>query len=272
MKPFLILGGLAAAGLAFALSSKDANASAQHSSGQPAKPKPKPRPQTMPGSGIPGTAPSTGQKPGMPPADVLARMAAALQSRDAGKIRAEAARLRKEGWLMQAAELEKAADLAAQVAHIPIIPPSPAPGPVSPVPLPPFVPPVSIPTGPVTSSPGIMPRPPAPSIPTDNRALAVKLARSLTGKKKGKEDKALVTAFQQAEGIEPDGKYGLETAQALAKYDLVPPVPLYWGKGGTYASMQNEQKQWKAWCASKAAKDPSRSAEWTGASRIPAKQ
>lgn len=252
------------------LSSKDSNAAAQHQPGQP-KPKPKPKPKPpMPGSGIPGSSggPAT-QNPGMPPADVLARMAAALQSRDADLIRAEAAKLRKEGWLLQANELEKAADLAEQIAHVPVIPPSPGPSTPTPTfPTVPVLPSVSIPTG-GTSSPGIVP---PVQTAKDNRVLATQLARHLTGRKKGKEDKGLVTAYQKAEGLPVDGKYGIDTAQSLAKYDLVPPTPLYWGKGGTWASMQSEQKAWKAWCATKAAKDPSRSEEWKGTARIPAKQ
>lgn len=118
----------------------------------------------------------------------------------------------------------------------------------------------------------------APKPVEDSRQQAIDLARHLTGRKKGTEDKSLVEAYQRNEnrvrvannqeaGLNPDGKYGLETAMSLGRYDLVPPKPLYWGKG-TYASMMAEKKQWKDWCLTNAKKDSARSAEWTGASKV----
>jgi hypothetical protein len=116
--------------------------------------------------------------------------------------------------------------------------------------------------------------------PSDNsKELAIELAKHLTGRKKGTEDKALVEKYQRNEnrvrvandqeaGLNPDGQYGLETAMSLARYDLVPPKPLYWGKGGTYASYEAERKQWKDWCLANAKKDSARSPEWTGAAKL----
>ena len=119
----------------------------------------------------------------------------------------------------------------------------------------------------------------APASNADSKQLALDVAKHLTGRAKGKEDKALIEKYQRNEnrvrvandqeaGLNPDGKYGLETAMSLADYDLVPPKPLYWGKDGTYASYTAERKQWNDWCLAKAKADPARAAEWTAASKV----
>lgn len=105
------------------------------------------------------------------------------------------------------------------------------------------------------------------------------LAKHLTGKKKGAEDQSLVEQYQRSynrqvagrgsgTGLNPDGKYGYATARTLGELDLVPPKPLYWGAGNSYTAMQQEQKDWKAWCNAQAAKDSARKAEWLGAAKI----
>jgi hypothetical protein len=153
---------------------------------------------------------------------------------------------------------------------------------------PPVLPPVAPPPVSVArpKRPAAKPKPtdqtydPVAHAPAGNsREIAIDLAKHLTGRKKGTEDKALIEKYQRNEnrirvandqnvGLQPDGLYGLETAMSLSRFDLVPPKPLYWGKGGTYASMMAEKKQWKDWCLSKAQQDPARSAEWIGASKV----
>lgn len=136
---------------------------------------------------------------------------------------------------------------------------------------------------PAKKKPTAAPQPPVTYDPVEHapsgqtRELAIELARHLTGRKKGTEDKALVERFQRDEnrvrvqadnpvGLTPDGIYGLNTAMALAKYDLVPPKPLYWK--GPYSVTQAQKNQWRDWCLEKAAADPARKAEWTSASKV----
>lgn len=100
-KVLIPLVGLGVAAAAFLSRSKDASAAPG-----PGAPTP-----TGPGN-IPGVSPTV-VLPGATaqglPADVIARMVAALSSGDPAKIRAEAARLEKEGYTVQAADLRAAA-------------------------------------------------------------------------------------------------------------------------------------------------------------------
>ena len=149
--------------------------------------------------------------------------------------------------------------------------------------------PASKPRKPASKPAAGKPRKPAPAPVTydpevhgpsdDNRERAIALARHLTMAKKGSEDRALVEAFQRQEnrirvaagkpeGISPDGKYGIDTALALEFYGLVPPKPMYWGKGGSWQSMQDEKARWKSHCADQASRDSARQAEWLSASKV----
>jgi hypothetical protein len=115
--------------------------------------------------------------------------------------------------------------------------------------------------------------------PTGNKQLALDTAKMLTLSKKGREDQSLVERFQRSEnakrvlanrenGLNPDGRYGVDTAFALGEYGLVPPKPLYWGRGGVYQTMLDDKARWRNWCLTNASNDAARKAEWTGASKV----
>ena len=117
------------------------------------------------------------------------------------------------------------------------------------------------------------PAPKRPVGPTraQKAALAGQLALAMKGARKGKENKALVTAYQEQEKLpRRDGLYGSTVALSLANtYDIVPPKPLYWGtKTGGYASYLADKKKYKAALLTKGARDPQRSEEWTAAANV----
>ena len=115
------------------------------------------------------------------------------------------------------------------------------------------------------------PRKPAGPTRTQKAALAGQLALAMKGARKGRENKALVTAYQEQEKLpKRDGLYGSTVALSLANtYDIVPPKPLYWGtKVGGYASYLADKKKYKAALLVKGARDPQRSEEWTAAANV----
>ena len=61
-----------------------------------------------------------------------------------------------------------------------------------------------------------------------------------------REDGALVEAYQRANGLDADGKYGPGTAKSIwEKYDLVPVNPYYFSSNQTRAHQQAaEYKSW----------------------------
>lgn len=226
-----------------------------------------------------------------PKSDLDKRIATALATNNPAVIRALADELERTSPdvpKQTIADLRKAADdldaalKQGQQAAPPTVPPVAPPAPIVVAPAPP-TPPVSVAR---PKRPPAKPKPtdqtydPVAHAPADNsKELAIELAKHLTGRKKGTEDKALVEKYQRNEnrirvandqnvGLQPDGRYGIETAMSLSRFDLVPPKPLYWGKDGTYASYEAERKQWKQWCLDNAKKDPARSAEWIGASKL----
>lgn len=105
----------------------------------------------------------------------------------------------------------------------------------------------------------------------ERAALAGQVALAMKGAKKGKENKAIVTAYQKQEKLpKKDGLYGSTVALSLADtFGIVPPKPLYWGtKAGGYASYVQDKKDYKAALLTKAARDPTRSEEWTRAANV----
>jgi peptidoglycan hydrolase-like protein with peptidoglycan-binding domain len=54
------------------------------------------------------------------------------------------------------------------------------------------------------------------------------LTLHLQNKAKGREDQTMVKNFQQAHGLESDGRYGPKTATEIASFGVVPVTPFYW--------------------------------------------
>lgn len=151
----LALGGGIAAALLFLLSGK--KASAKTPTAPPAPP------QTYP-TAPPGTVPTpTGA------GSVAERMAAVLATGNAAAIRFEAGRLRQEGFITQALQLEQAATELEAGRTPPPAPPVVAPPVVAPpVVSPPVVvlPPPVVPSVPPPVVPPVVPAPPASTVPT----------------------------------------------------------------------------------------------------------
>ena len=239
-------------------------------------------------------------KPGadvVPPADVMAKIAAAFQAADPAQCRALADELERQGFKAQADDLRAFAKrIDDAIKSTPVVkPPAQATTPPS-VPGAAASPAQPLGAQPVPSS-GTFPvaptTPPTPLVttlpemvvqaaagPTANqRLLAGKTALMLSRSAKGSEDKGLVTAFQQQEldlrhapggafGPNPsiaDGMFGPKTALDLARfYGIVPPKPLYWSK----ANWLNDKKNYRAEMARFAAVDPQRADEWTNAGKV----
>lgn len=246
-----------------------------------------------PAGAKPGAA---AQKPGAtttPPPDVMAKIAAAFQAADPGQIRKVADEVEAAGFKAQADDLRAfAKKIDAELAAAPVGKPPAQPT------LPPAVPGASPIGSPATQAPilpGLQPLiPAAPSSapivlpeqtitssgPTQaQRVLAGKTALMLRNASKGKEDKGLVTAFQQQEldlGHAPggafgnvsskaDGLYGPKSGLQLARhYAIVPPKPLYWSK----TNWLTDKKNWRSEMARFAAIDPQRADEWSAAGNV----
>lgn len=245
-------------------------------------------------SGAAAAKPGAGQ---MPPPDVMGKIAAAFQAADPAQLRKVADEVEAQGFKAQADDLRAfAKKIESEIASSPVVKP-----PTSPT-LPPAVP-GALPILPAQQQepilPGIVPpiastKPsaPTPSVvlpeqviqatgPTQaQRVLAGKMALMLRhNPTKGREDKTLVTAFQQQEldaghapggafgsvGSKADGLYGPKTALSLARhYAIVPPKPLYWSA----ANWLNDKKNYRTEMARFASIDPQRADEWSAASRV----
>ena len=218
---------------------------------QPA-PAPGPRPGPTPG-------PAPGSAPPYVPASVLDRVTAVLATNDPKLIRAEAARLRKEGWTLSAIGLEgAAATLEALQGQTPAPAPSPAPGPApAPAPTPytpPYVPAVNPVPVPVPVRPPAVPVvfvPPASGVPAelagvtlhrmaapepyDHRVvlwqdrLKVLKFRASTTKSDGKfgpNVESQTKSLQKAKGLTQTGIADAATINAAWGITSVSPVPL----------------------------------------------
>lgn len=100
---------------------------------------PRPQPQPLP----PPPTPKPDENEGAPPESVLNRIMSALATGDPVKMRAEAAKLRAEGWTLQAQDLEDAADEIEARSKTPATPPPVSQQPSTP---PPVKPPAPAPT------------------------------------------------------------------------------------------------------------------------------
>lgn len=222
--------------------------------------------------------------PGRPPPPlskaktVEERVATALASQNPLIMRAMADELEAEGAHFAAKGLREAASfLEAGANPIPnpgsperVAPPLPiatrSPGIVPAVPRPaptptPAPPPEALPPGAVEIPEMVITATPEDPV----RAKALELTNYLTsiGGLAGryKENRAIVSQYQTAEGLAADGKYGPGSATRVLKHGIVPVVPYYWSpKGATYVSQQKmafitEVKKAKA-------QDPSRAAQY----------
>lgn len=187
-----------------------------------------------------------------PPQPIVDRIVRALSTSDPAVMRAEATQLESEGWVLQADDLRKAADLialtkgttttqklAGDALHAPR-----RPRPYSPL-------------------PGLMAAAVAPLELDPKRLQAQALIRDLEKHPRGQEDRALVHAFQEANGLRESGNYTPEVGLKLAfSYGLVPPEP-YWPTKGRKRAKDN----FRAKLLEIAAADPQRAEEFTEAAR-----
>lgn len=255
-------------------------------------------PAALVGVALVATSKPAGAKPGqaapkpgadqVPPPEMLAKIAAAFQAADPAQCRALADELERAGFKAQADDLRAfATRIETELKNAPVkkppssptVPPS-VPGAVS-VPVPPLVQPpssASFPSPvPVTTLPEVVVRAEGPT--QSQRLLAGKTALMLSKTSKGREDKGLVTAFQQQEldlnhppggafGSVPskaDGLYGPKSALELARhYGIVPPKPFYWSA----ADWLNQKKNYRTEMARFAAVDPQRADEWLNAGKV----
>lgn len=232
-------------------------------------------------------AATTGGSSGGPddeePTDVAQRVADALASHDAGKMRGEADALEREGYTAAAAALRDEANrIDPQQTAKPKPPTHPqaimsqqgqqaaaamtghtAGG-----------------TAPSSQSAGLYQQPAAPAatwlpaapapanstatgIEDPNRALAQQVTTMLQSigglKGRGSEDKGLVGRFQSQEKLTVDSKYGPGTAtRILQRYGIIPVAPFYWSK----KNASNQKKMFTSFVRSYMTGDPERSAQY----------
>lgn len=222
---------------------------------------------------------ATGAAGGDEPTDVAQRVADALASHDAGKMRGEAAALKREGYSAAAqALLDEANRIDPHQAVKPKPPTHPqavlsAAGQQA----------AAVMTGhtaggttPSSSSAGWQNTPPlaatssalpppatSTGIEDPGRALAQQLTASLQSigglSGRGKENKSLVGKFQTQEKLTVDSKYGPGTAtRILQRYGVVPVAPFYWSK----KNASTQKKAFIAFVNAYATGDPDRKSQY----------
>lgn len=221
----------------------------------------------------------------------------AVETGNVAELRKLADQLDAAGFPMQAAAARAAADeledslKEAQNVPIPPILPAPAPTPVAPTP-------TVITTPGFATAPQLTPMPAAPVLPalpaapvavpqvpalpapvpqappTQRRLAADALVKHLGVDRPayGKENVAIVKAYEMALGESPSGKYGLGLAYSLNEPESgahVPPPPRYWpasaasiAKWGNYIKAA---ENYDSWLMSQQMKDGARSSEWQSA-------
>jgi len=158
------------------------------------------------------------------------------------------------------------ADAPSGPAPAPSFPDAPRP-PAPPPPPDDFAPAPAEPTGTTEAAPppDVTPATPPPRDLDPRHALAARTAMrlwELSGdpNQTTDEDRALIEAFQQQEGLIPNGRYMAGTGLAFIKYDIVPPKPFYWPRGENNAT--NVKANWRSNMLFQATKDPARAEEW----------
>lgn len=211
------------------------------------------------------------------PTDVAQRVADALASHDAGKMRGEAAALKREGYTAAAqALLDEANRIDPQQAVKPKPPTHPqavlsAAGQQAAAAM------TGHTAGGTTTSAGWQNTPPlaatssalpppatSTGIEDPGRALAQQVTTmlqrigGLAGR--GKEDKALVGRFQSQEKLTADSKYGPGTAtRILQRYGIVPVAPFYWSK----KNAATQKKAFISFVNAYATGDPDRTSQYS---------
>lgn len=236
----IVLGGVLLAGFALAAAGKgSASSTPAPSSGTPAAPK-TPAPKT-PAPPQPATA--------IPPQSVIDRIVAAVATQNADAMRKVATEIEREGWVLQADDLRRAADIATYLKAGGLKPPGTVVqgdaqrAPSSPQPWSPM--------------PGVIRPQVSPPELHPKRLQAQMLVREME-KPTGKEDRSLVAAFQANNGLKASGYYTPGTAICLAeRYGLVPPAP-YWPTSGRVKAKANYRQRLLAIAKS----DPQREEEF----------
>jgi hypothetical protein len=226
------------------------------------RPPPPPWPQVVP-QGLP-PFPGKGWAPDTPLSAGVASRAKQLQkqlwARGAGTHKIEQVKGRWIAFLAVPHGGKKGVEAYHLASEAPVQP-APLPAEVTPaiVPAPTAAPAVPVVTAPVPAAPA--------SVSPARASLAGRLAASLAGKAKGKEDKTLVREYQALAGLGTDGMYGPSVAHALASDGIVPPSPLYWPKNWNTANQAI--KDWKAYAAQQAAleTDDTRRLAWEESAR-----
>lgn len=102
------------------------------------------------------------------------------------------------------------------------------------------------------------------SVDAQRMQVAQAMAVDLRNTSRYKENKALVSRFQEQEGLKTDGLYGPKSGLALAKLGVIPPRPRYWAK----KTVQLDKQQYAAEMTSRAVTDPARAADWNAAAKV----
>lgn len=187
----------------------------------------------------------------VPPKDIQAKINAAIGSADPHTIRIAASQVEAAGFPIQADSMRRAAnDIEAEIRRtLPV-----KPGAISPLGV-----------KPVTGTPV------KTQADQNARTFAGKVARMLTERSKGREDRAMVRTYQiqEQQRGQPvgaaDGLYGAKTALTLAQdHGIVPPKPMYWPKATESAAKIN----YAAELLAIGARDPSRLEEWQAAAKV----
>lgn len=229
--------------------------------------------QTPKAPSSPASPSAVVQNPGLPPMGVIDQITAALATTDPAAMRAAATALESQGWVVQAGDLRRAADVAAltramgqtpalagdvDLSQVKVrIPRTPQPIRV-----------YDVPDDPLEASPlpGVIAPGVSPASATAARIQAQRLVNELDrSPPKPGEASEKVRAFQGDNGLKASGYYGPSTALMLArKYGLCPPHPVNWPTKGRKRAKANYRDALLAI----AAKDPQRAEEFTRAAKV----
>ena len=221
-----------------------------------------------------------------PSTDLVSKLKKAVEEGNVANLRKLADQLDAAGFPMQAAAARAAADdlesslKEAKTAAIPPILPTPTAQTPAVITTPgvataPQFTPAAIPQLPaLPAATPALPTPLAQAPLTQRRLAADALVRHLSVDRPGfgKENQAIVKAYESALGESPSGKYGLGLAYSLAEPESgahVPPPPRYWPASATsiakWGNYIKSAEKFDQWLMSEQMKDQARSAEWQSA-------
>lgn len=186
--------------------------------------------------------------------DFQGAIATALSSNDTDALMAIANQMQAAGLAEEAQALRTVAINLKTLGRSPGVPSPSLPNPPLVV-VPPVISPSSVPL-----PAGI----PASGSQAQRMQIAQAMAVDLRNSSRYKENQALVSRFQEQEGLKADGKYGPKSALSLAALGIIPPRPRYW----TRKTVQEDKKRYSMEMMTRAATDPSRAADWQAASKV----